>query len=214
MMQANQNNAGQDEQIVDQGEGDLGAVDDIGGDWNDEDDDFGEKDDAQEEYYNAKEAKEFKDKLQDDLLFNIQGVGTIKKINGYDVFVKNKDCETSLNYLYRSIKNENEFEPWVKQILGQWKFLQNHLIPLLIIHKKDRKLSFLACRLMVQLTEYPRTSEDIFTNKEKKKYTWTNAKSIYNHEMLELLRGYKESFLQQSVVQVLMEHLADCLQEK
>ena len=43
--QANQNNGGQDDQIVDQ-ERDLGPADDIGGDWNDEDDDFGEKDDA------------------------------------------------------------------------------------------------------------------------------------------------------------------------
>lgn len=119
--------------------------------------------------------------MQDELLFNIQGVGSIKKINNYDVYVKNKDCETSLNYLYRSIRNESNFDPWVKQILGQWKFLQNDLIPLLIFHKKDKKLSFLACRLLVQLTEYPRTSEDMVTAKEKKKVSWNNPKSKYRH---------------------------------
>lgn len=155
-----------------------------------------------------------RDRLQDDLLFNIQGVGAIKKINGYDVYVKNKDCETSLNYLYRMIKNESIYEPWVKETLGQWKFLQNDLIPLLIFHKKDRKLSFLACRLMVQLTEYPRTSEDIRTASEQKKVSWTDPKSKYRHRMLEALRGYKEHFLQPQAVSVLMEHLADCLQEK
>jgi DNA-binding FrmR family transcriptional regulator len=30
--------------------------------------------------------------------------------------------------------------------------------------------------------------------------------------MLEILRSYKEAFLQPQVVSVLMEHLADCLQ--
>lgn len=177
--------------------------------------DYGDKDDDDAGWDPAVDAAEIdkaRHRLQDDVLFNIQGVGSIKKINGYDFYVKNKDCVTSLNYLYRSIKNESVFDPWVKEILGSWKFLQNDLIPLLIFHKKDRRLSFLACRLMVQLTEYPRTSEDIITGKEKKMVSWNNAKSKYRHQMLEVLRGYKESFLQPQVISVLMEHLADCLQ--
>ncbi len=180
------------------------------------DDDSVDDDDGKDEDDRDSLARidQYKDRMQDDLLFNIQGVGSIKKINGYDVYVKNKDCETSLNCLYRTIKNDSAFDPWVKETLGRWKFLQHDLLPLLTFHKKDRKLSFLACRIIVQLTEYPRTSEDLVDAKEKRKVSWTNAKSKYRHQMLEVLRGYKESFLQPQVVAVLMEHLADCLQEK
>jgi hypothetical protein len=74
--------------------------------------------------------------------------------------------------------------------------MQSYLIPLLIFHKKDRKLSFLACRLIVQLTEYPRTVEDIVTADGEKKISWNSPKSEYYREMLEILREYKESFLQ------------------
>ena len=42
--------------------------------------------------------------------------------------------------------------------------------------------------------------------------SWVNPKSPHRHEMLEVMRGYKEAFLQPQVVSVLMEHLADCLQ--
>ena len=107
------------------------------------------------------EREKQKDRMQDELLFNIQGVGSIKKVNNYDVYVKNKDCYGSLQYLSKLIKNESDFDPWVKQILGEWTFLENDLIPLLVFHKKDKMTSFLVCMLMVQLTDLPRTSEEI-----------------------------------------------------
>ena len=72
----------------------------------------------------------------------------------------------------------------------------------------------MACRLIVQLTEYPRTSEDIVNRNEEKMVSWSNPKSQYCRQMLEMLREYKESFLQRQVVEVLMEHLADLLQVK
>lgn len=125
------------------------------------------------------EARKKKDRCEDEILFNVQGIGMVKKINGHDVFVKSKDCETSLNYLYRMIKNESNFDPWVRQTLGSWRFIQTYLTPLLIFHKKDRKLSFLACRLIVQLTELPRTSEDIVTGNDQKKVSWNSPKSPY-----------------------------------
>ena len=42
--------------------------------------------------------------------------------------------------------------------------------------------------------------------------SWINPKSSHRHNMVEILRGYKEAFLQPQVINVLMEHLADCLQ--
>ena len=89
----------------------------------DDDYDYGENDEPENVQERMQEMKRKKDRCEDDILFNIQGIGAVKKINGYDVFVKNKDCETSLNYLYKSIKNESNFDPWAKQILGEWKFL-------------------------------------------------------------------------------------------
>ena len=197
-----------------------GADDDVGADdekiqdfAEDDEFDYGENEEPVDKELLQKEEQKKYDSVENQLLFNVQGIGAVKKINGYDVFVKNKDCETSLNHLYRSIKNDSIFKPWTKQILGNWKFLQSYLIPLLIFHKKDRKLSFLACRLIVQLTEYPRTVEDIVTE-EGKKISWNSPKSEFYRNMLEILREYKESFLQPQVLSVLMEHLADLLQVK
>lgn len=96
-------------------------------------------------------------------------------------------------------------------ILGDWKFLQNDLIPLLIFHKKDKKLSYMTVRLMVAMTEFPFNGEIPAGNPAVVEKSWTNPKSQYRHKMLEILRSYKEAFLQPQVVEVLMEHLADCL---
>jgi len=60
---------------------------------------------------------------QNDILFAIQGVGEIKDINGYDVFVKKSDCEASLKDIHKWIKYESNIHPIVKLTLGEWKFL-------------------------------------------------------------------------------------------
>ncbi len=61
---------------------------------------------------------------------------------------------------------------------------------------------------MVQLTEFPHNEELKKVDFEK---FWTHPKSPYRHRMIEILRGCKEAFLQPQVINVLMEHLADCL---
>jgi len=99
--------------------------------------------------------KEEERRIQQEMLFFIQGVGSIKNIENYDVYVKHAQCEHSLTDIYRRLKNESTSYPIVKLTLGDWRFLQNDLIPLLIFHKQDKKLSFLTCMLMVQLTEVP-----------------------------------------------------------
>jgi len=110
------------------------------------------------------------------------------------------------------LKFDNESHPTSKLILGEWKFLQNDLIPLLIFHKKDKKLSYMTVRLMVAMTEFPFNGEIPAGNSAIIEKSWTNPKSQYRHKMLEILRSYKEAFLQPQVVSVMMEHLADCLQ--
>lgn len=39
------------------------------------------------------------EKLFADLLFSVQGVGSIKNVNGYDVYVKHEHCDESLKYI-------------------------------------------------------------------------------------------------------------------
>lgn len=148
---------------------------------------------------------------QNEILFATQGVGRVKNINGYDVYVKNKQCEASLRDIHKFLKHESMAQPTAKLTLGEWEFLQNDLIPLLIFHKKDKKLSFLTCMLLVQLTEIPQQAEP-GQSQALMESSWINPKSQYRHRMFESLRGYKEAFLQPQVVSVLMEHLADCLQ--
>ena len=60
---------------------------------------------------------------QNDILFAIQGVGEIKQVNGFDVFVKKSDCEASLKDIHKYIKYESNVHPIVKLTLGEWKFL-------------------------------------------------------------------------------------------
>jgi len=79
-------------------------------------------------------------------------------------------------------------------------------------HNKDKKLSFLSLMIMVLLTEYPKTSlEEKAGLSETKIYSWTHKKSSYRNPMLEILRGYKEAFINSKTISVLVEHLADCL---
>jgi hypothetical protein len=79
--------------------------------------------------------KEEEHSIHQQMLFNIQGVGSIKNIQGYDVYVKHPQCEHSLTDIYRCLKTDYAGYPIIKLTLADWRFLQNDLIPLLIFHK-------------------------------------------------------------------------------
>lgn len=79
----------------------------------------------------------------------MQGVGNIKEVGGFDVYVKNEHCEESIKDLIKTIKHENPRLAVVKETLGKWNFLQQHLMPILIFHQQDKKLSFLTVMLLV-----------------------------------------------------------------
>lgn len=110
--------------------------------------------------------------------------------------MKNEHCEDSIRDLIKAIKTDQPKLAAVKCILGRWNFLQQHLIPILIFHQQDKKLSFLAVMLLVQLTEMP-----VPACEGKPRVDLENN-----------LFDYKEAFLHEKVIQALMSHLADCLQ--
>lgn len=130
-------------------------------------------------------------------MFLVQGVGQIKSVGGQDVYVKRDACEHSLRELIKHLKFETPKHPTVRTILHDWQFLQRDLLPLLIFHDKDKKLSFLTLMLLVQLTE-PIQEE----------CSPRLAVSLAGH-----LLACKEAFLEPRVTATLMSHLADCLQE-
>ncbi|CDW80133.1 UNKNOWN [Stylonychia lemnae] len=145
----------------------------------------------------AKMDEEEQNRLFKELLFCVQGVGSVKNINGYDVYVKNESyCEDSLKDLYSNLKRDGDTYPIVRLFLGEWGLLKKDLLPLLVFHKQDKRLSFLTTMIMVQLTALPGE-----TCQQKQKY-------------MSYLREYKQAFLQPNVISVLMEHLADCLQKE
>ena len=78
--------------------------------------------------------EEEKNKKENELLFWVQGVGNIKQVGGIDVYVKHEHCEESLKELQKYIKFDRQREPFVRQTLGRWNFLQKDLLPLLIFH--------------------------------------------------------------------------------
>ena len=77
----------------------------------------------------------------------VQGVGSIKSVGGVDVYVKSDACEDHLRSLIHHLKFDEKQS--VKLLLGTWCFLQRDLLPLLIFHDKDKKLTFLTLMVLV-----------------------------------------------------------------
>ena len=48
--------------------------------------------------------EEDKRKKEGELLFWVQGVGSIKQVGGLDVYVKHEHCEESLKELFKYVK--------------------------------------------------------------------------------------------------------------
>jgi hypothetical protein len=88
-------------------------------------------------------------RIENELLFSVQGVGSVKTLNGFKVYVKGKYAQESIRELIKHLKNDTPSNPIVRLTLGRWKFLEETLIQLLILHKADKKLSFLTLMLAV-----------------------------------------------------------------
>ena len=55
-----------------------------------------------------------KSKKEGELLFWVQGVGSIKQVGGIDVYVKHEHCEESLKELFKYLKFDSQREPFVR----------------------------------------------------------------------------------------------------
>jgi len=97
---------------------------------------------------------EFDEKSRNELLFAVQGLGSTKKMNGIDFYMKGPHCEDSLIDIIKLCKKHDESLA-VKLELGKWEVLQKDLIQLLVSQTQDKKLTFYLLILMTQLTEVP-----------------------------------------------------------
>jgi len=122
------------------------------------DEDVADLDDMDKEDMQMSKAEEAR--IQNSLLFSIQGVGSIQEIAEKKVWAKSDYCQESIKDIIKHIKGDSPVNPIVKLTLGRWNFVGEHLIPLLTLHKQDKKLAFLALMLAVQLTELPCMSRD------------------------------------------------------
>jgi len=139
-----------------------------------------------------------KSKKEAELLFWVQGVGSIKQVGGLDVYAKHEHCEESLKELFKYMKFDRQKEPFVKETLGKWAFLSKYLLPLLIFHHQDKKLSFLCLMLCVQLTELPHKDCD----------------SRIKIELFRQLHISKSHFLAPKVIETLIMHANEILQKE
>ncbi len=85
----------------------------------------------------------------------MQGVGSYKNIDGNEYYVKHEHCLESLKDIYKHLKFDGTAYPFIRLTLGSWNFFEKDLIPLVIFHKQDKKLSFLATMVMINLTAPP-----------------------------------------------------------
>ena len=137
-------------------------------------------------------------KKEAELLFWVQGVGSIKQVGGLDVYVKHQHSEESLKELFKYLKFDSQKYPFVRTTLGQWNFLQKDLLPLLIFHHQDKKLSFLCLMLFVQLTELP--------NKE--------TEGRMKIDLFRQLHNNKMHFLAPKAIETLIMHMNEILQKE
>lgn len=114
------------------------------------------------------------------------------------MYVKHDHCEESLKELFKYLKFDSSREPFVRHTLGRWGFLNKNLLPLLIFHHQDKKLSFLCLMLFVQLTELP--------NK--------NCESRMKIDLFRQLHSNKKHFLAPKVIETLIMHMNEILQKE
>ena len=133
------------------------------------------------------------EKFCNELLFHVQGLGSVREINGLSIYVKGPHCEDSLKDLIKICKRDDVDNPAARTQLGKWHILQNDILPLLITQAQDKQLSFYIMIFLVQLTESP------------------TQNSLSRAETTEILQDYKVAFLTNEVLNTILVHLADCL---
>lgn len=143
------------------------------------------------EYNNAEN-----EKYRNELLFHVQGLGSVREINGLPIYVKGSHCEDSLKDLIKICKRDDADNPVTRIELGKWHILQNDILSLLVTQSQDKQLSFYLMILLVQLTETPARTSPQF------------------HEIIGIQQDYKIAFLSNEVNNSILLHLADCLNKE
>jgi len=85
-----------------------------------------------------------------------QAVGEIKHLHGEEVYVKKESCEAALKEIFNHLKRDSNTKPEVRKMLGEWQFFMTDLVPLIIVHRQDLRITFYVLIIMVLLTQQPK----------------------------------------------------------
>lgn len=96
------------------------------------------------------------EKFKNELLFFVQGLGSTKKHNDLEIYLKGSHCEDSLKDIIKCCRKDFDDVPSTRIELGKWEVLQKDLLQLLVSQHQDKQLTYWLLMLLTQLTEYPR----------------------------------------------------------
>lgn len=68
------------------------------------------------------------EKYSSDLLFAVQGLGSVKIVRGIEIYVKGPHCEESIKDLIRICRRDDPDDPLARRKLAGWKTFENDLI--------------------------------------------------------------------------------------
>jgi hypothetical protein len=94
-------------------------------------------------------------RFHNHLLALVQMTGTTQTVNGYDMYVKDEHCDDQLKDIFKILKTDGNQLPYARLAIGEWNFVKNDLLPILVFHKQDKKLQYITLMNLVLLTELP-----------------------------------------------------------
>jgi len=148
----------------------------------------------------VQQQKELNNELEGDMIVLCHGLGKLKE-QGPDaepVFVRTRETLAYIKDIRRLLNFDFKTNVQTREIfakLGTWNLMQKKIIPLLKSYWDDRLLTFELLKVMVLLTDAP---SDLALPQQREKH-------------LTILHKYKDAFLQDDVLAMLMQLVADPL---
>ena len=143
---------------------------------------------------------------------------TVKDESGAErtSFVRGKDCLEWLNDLRRVIQRDNDILRTIGNKIGNWKVVEQKLLPLLLEYRDDRRLVLTLCKIFVSVTmpmhQAAVTALSKAVTRSAAKEDPTLAAELVERqkaaaEQVKHLFDYKKAFARREVMQVLVSVL-------
>eukprot|EP00743_Colponemidia_sp_Colp-15_P007910 GILK01008568.1.p1 GENE.GILK01008568.1~~GILK01008568.1.p1 ORF type:complete len:1379 (-),score=332.12 GILK01008568.1:34-4131(-) len=129
-----------------------------------------------------------------EIIACVQGLGGLRETeDGVEVYVKGEDCIECIRDLMRYVRRDDPETLEVHKQLGGFCTLQDDLIPLILAYREESELVFAVTKMLALLTMAP------------------NKKVSELPKLIHYQQTYKEAFLRQDVLAILMSWMAESL---